>query len=89
MIIKLVQNGGVIPITKEAATKVDWTKDEINTMLKNVAITQTASNSQVRDGIDYTLEIDGEETPVDISKADGKFLDVFEKLKGNLKIIKT
>lgn len=89
MIIKLVQSGGIISIIKEASSKVNWTKEECDIMLKKIAVTNGAGNRQVRDGINYTLEIDGEEMSVDINKADGKFLEVFKKLKSHLKIIKT
>lgn len=88
MMIKLVQSGGILPITKEASAQVDWSKEERDSLLKKIAVSDAAINHQVRDGIGHTLEIDGVETSVDINKADGKYAALFDKLKSNLKIVK-
>jgi len=88
MKIKLTQSGGFIPITKEASTEVDWTREESEKLIKQIAVTSNQPPSQVRDGIGHTVEIDGKEIPVDVDKASGKFADVLEKLKKNLKIVK-
>ena len=88
MKIKLTQSGGFIPITKEASAEVDWTKEESDKLLRQIAVTGNQPPSQVRDGIGHTVEIDGKEIPVDVDKASGKFADVLDKLKMNLKIVK-
>ena len=88
MKIKLTQSGGFIPVTKEASAEVDWTKEESDQLMKQIAVTASQPPSQVRDGIGHTVEIDGKEIPVDVDKASGKFADVLDKLKMNLKIVK-
>lgn len=88
MKIKLVQSGGFLPITKEAVTEVDWSKEDSNHFLDQIAIKDSAG-SPVRDGIDYTIEIDGREVPVSLEKASGKYATVLNQLKNDLKIVKT
>ncbi len=89
MKIKLVQSGGLLPVTKEAATDVDWSKEEVEKILSHIAVKDDKKSSQVRDGIDHTIEINNKEVPVDLDKASGKYAEVFDHLRKNLKIIKT
>ena len=88
MKIKLVQSGGFLPLTKEAETDVDWTKEEYKDLLKQVEVKDQHS-SATRDGIYHTLEINNKEVPVDPEKATGKYAEVFARLKNALKIVKT
>ncbi len=88
MKIKLIQSGGFIPITRVASAEVDWTKEESDNLIRQIAVIVNQPPSQVRDGIWHTVEIDGKEIPVDVDKASGKFADVLDKLKMNLKILK-
>ncbi|MEO5891960.1 MAG: hypothetical protein ABIQ31_17060 [Ferruginibacter sp.] len=87
MKIKLVQSGGFIPVTKEAVTEVDWTKEEGEHFLSQVAM-DNSTPSRVRDGIDHTVEINNKEVTIDLAKAQGKYAAVFDALKKNLKIVK-
>lgn len=89
MKIKLVQSGGFLPITKEAVAEVDWTKEETEKILSQIAVKRDQKSSQVRDGIDHTVEINNKEVTVDLEKASGKYAEVFDRLKKNLKIVKT
>ena len=89
MIIKLVQSGGFIPLTKEASVDVDWCNEKSHQMIKQLAVPFDNSSSMVRDGIAYAIEIDGKVTPVNLDNASGKFAKVLNELKSNLKIVKT
>ncbi|MEP7141223.1 MAG: hypothetical protein ABI707_00070 [Ferruginibacter sp.] len=89
MKIKLVQSGGLLPVTKEAVTEVDWTKDESEHLLNQIAVDDNQKSSMVRDGIDHTIEINNKEVAVNLEKASGKYAEVFDHLKKNLKIVKT
>ena len=89
MKIKLVQSGGFLPVTKEAVTEVDWTKEESDKILSQIAVKDNQKSSRVRDGIDHTIEIDNKEVTVNLEKASGKYAEVFDRLRKNLKIVKT
>jgi len=89
MKIKLVQSGGLLPVTKEALTEVDWTKEECENILSQIALKDNNYSSPVRDGIDYTIEINNKEVGVDLEKATGKYAEIFAQLKKNLKIVKS
>lgn len=84
-----MQNGGLLPIKKEASMEVDWSAEESEKLLKQIAVPGNQPPSMVRDGIDHTIEIAGKETPVNVDKASGKFAKVLKELKHNLKIVKT
>ena len=89
MKIKLVQSGGFLPVTSEAVAEVNWTKEEIRKLLKEISLKQQHGASAVRDGIDHTIEINRKEIPVDLGKASGKYAEVLAQLRDNLKIVKT
>ena len=89
MKIKLVQSGGILPVIKEAVTDVDWTKEESKKFLNEIATDDKKKSSQVRDGIDHTIEIDNKEVTVDLEKVPGKYAEVFDHLRKSLKIVKT
>ncbi len=88
MKIKLVQSGGFLPVTKEAITDADLTKEECESMLKQIAVTAKHKSSPIRDGIGYTIEINNKEIDIDIEKASGKSAKILAHLKKNLKIVK-
>jgi len=88
MKIKLVQSGGFLPVIKEAVTEVDWTKEESEEILSQIAVEGDSKSSPVRDGIDHTIEIGGKEVTVNLEKVSGKYARVFDQLKKNLKIVK-
>ena len=89
MKITLVQSGGLLPVTRRASTEVDWTKEESDDVLRQITIPYSQEPSPVRDGIDFTLEINGSELTVDVDKASGKYARVFNHLKKNLQIVAT
>ena len=88
MTITLTQSGGLLPITKEADAEVDWSEDECDELLKEVAVPGQKS-SATRDGIYYTLNINDKEVAVDPENATGKYAEVLSQLKKDLKIVKT
>lgn len=88
MKIKLVQSGGFLPVTKEAVTEADLSKEECENMLKQIAVTAKHKSSLVRDGIGYTIELNNKEIDIDIEKASGKSAEILEYLKKNMKIVK-
>ena len=87
MLITLVRNGGIIPITKKAEKEVDWTEDEINKLLK---VSQNADEGpgQMRDSAAYQLQTYAGTFPIDLDKVPAKNKKTFEELKDNLKIVK-
>ena len=89
MKITLVQSGGLLPVTRQASTEVDWTKEESDNVLRQITVPYSQAPSPVRDGIDFTLEINGSEITVDVDKASGKYARVLSNLKKNLQIVKT
>jgi hypothetical protein len=89
MKIKLVQSGGFLPVTSEAETEVNWSKEEVGKLLDQIRLKQGHGASALRDGIDHSIEIDHQEIPVDLAKASGKYAEVLGRLRDSLKIIKT
>lgn len=89
MKIKLIETGGILPVTKEASAEVDWTSVESEEIIKKITVSNTEINPGLRDGIDHILEINGKEISINLNKADGKFAAIFNELKSKLKIIKT
>ena len=89
MKIKLVQSGGFLPVTKEAVAEVNWTKEESEHILSHIMVDDSKTSSQVRDGIDHTIEINNKEVTVDLAKAPKKYAEIFDQLMKNLKIVKT
>ncbi len=88
MKIKLVQSGGLLPVTKAAVTEVDWTTEECEDMLKQIELLGKHKLSKVRDGIGYTIKINNNETEIDPEKASGKTAEILARLKENLQIVK-
>ena len=89
MKIKLIESGGFIPLTKEAVAEVDWTPEECEKILGQIAVKQDKRASLKRDAIDHTIEIGSKEIPVDLENLKGPHKEVFNKLRSDLKIVKT
>ena len=87
MKIKLQRLGGLLPITREATTEVDWSDDELQQLLKHIRAEED-QNTMSRDATSDFLEVKGEIIPVNTQKVPAKFKAEFEKLKGALKPVK-
>lgn len=87
MKIKLVQSGGILPIKKEATADVPWSDDDLQDLLSK-SKSRESNNLLARDAIYYTLEANGNETSIDMSKVPKQHLPVFNDLKKKLTIIK-
>ena len=88
MKIKLIQSGGLLPVTREAVSEVNWTKEEISKLLKRISLKANPGAMAIRDGIDHTIEIDDKEVAVDLNRASGKYAETFNQLRSNLKTVK-
>jgi len=87
MEIKLQRVGGLLPVVKECALRVDWSEEELKKLLKKIHVTKKP-NSQSRDMTSYYLEVDGKAVPVDLAKVPSQYKDTFNDLTENLKIVK-
>ena len=87
MRIKLIQSGGLLALTKEADADVNWTQDETDNLEKQIALPADYS-SAIRDGFNYTLEINSKEININLTKVPPKYSEIFDNLKKNLKIVK-
>jgi hypothetical protein len=86
MLITLTRTGGIIPITKEAETEVDWTDKEIQELLKHAK--DEEGPGQKRDATGYELKYEGETIPINLEKVPPSYKPIFEDLKDKLKIVK-
>jgi hypothetical protein len=86
MKIKLVRTGGFIPITKMAETEVDISEGELASLLETIRSSRDAP--RIKDGNYWELKAGSIVTPVDMEKVPDKYVYIFEKLKGDLKIVK-
>lgn len=86
MKIKLIRTGGFIPLIKVAEMEVNLTDQELENLRE--IIKSSPSAPRVKDGTYYELVAGNVTTPVDLDKVPDDFKPVFEKLKGDLKIVK-
>jgi hypothetical protein len=87
MNIKLVQTGGLLPITKEASADIDWSDAEFENLL-NVIGLEEDPNSSVRDAVYTILEGNGRSVWIDLSKLPAKYKSTFANLTANFTIVK-
>ncbi|GGB83793.1 hypothetical protein [Dyadobacter sediminis] len=87
MKIKLQRFGGLLPVMKEATAEVDWSDQEVNKLLENIARNVSASLNE-RDATSHYLEVNGRSVPVDLQKIPAPYKKTFEELKENLKFKK-
>ncbi|MGI8634333.1 MAG: hypothetical protein ACR2KZ_02915, partial [Segetibacter sp.] len=66
MLITLTRTGGIIPITKQAETEVDWTDKEMKELIKLVK--DEEGPGQKRDATGYELKYEGETVPINLEK---------------------
>lgn len=88
MVIKLQRVGGILPITREATTDVNWSEQETKDLLQLIR-SDNKKNAKGRDMTSHYLEVDGEAFPVDLEKLPSEFKSTFEELKTNLKPVKS
>jgi hypothetical protein len=86
MKIKLVRNGGFVPVIKEAETEVSLTDKELTRLLD--AIEPDPSTFRIKDGNYYEVKVGSSSRPVDLEKVPDEYKALFGKLKDNLKIVK-
>ncbi len=86
MLITLTRTGGIIPMTKEAETEVDWDDKELKELIKQV--TDEDAPGKKRDATGYELKYEGGTIPIDLEKVPPSYKNVFEDLKDKLKIVK-
>jgi len=86
MKIKLIRTGGFLPITKEAEADVNLSDKQVNQLFKIIQPDRIAS--PIKDGHYYLLSIGTNSTAVDLEKVPEEYKALFNKLKGDLKIIK-
>lgn len=87
MKIKLVQSGGFLPVTKVAVADVDWSDDEWGNLISVIGENEKI-DSPARDALYHTLEANGKEVPVNLSKTPEAFRGVIEDLRAKLIIVK-
>ncbi|MDQ6814320.1 MAG: hypothetical protein M3040_11325 [Bacteroidota bacterium] len=87
MQITLLRTGGIIPITKQAEKEVDWSEEEMNSLLTHIKAAND-SPGQPRDATGFLLKHSSGTDPINWDKIPAKYLAVFEDLKNNLKIVK-
>jgi len=86
MKIKLVRTGGFIPVTKVAETEVDMSEEELVRLLGKIKSDPSAV--RIKDGNYWELTSGDKVTAIDPDRVPDEFKDLFEKLKGELRIIK-
>ena len=86
MKIKLVRTGGFIPITKSAEADLDLSDKQLTILLG--IIESNPSAVRIKDGNYWEITVGDVVTPVDLEKVPDEFKGIFDKLKGELKIIK-
>lgn len=74
-------------MTKKAEKDVDWSEDELNSLLNAIGI-EKHSPGLTRDASSYSLQADGRTVPIDWDKIPDKYKKAFEEMKDNLKIEK-
>lgn len=86
MKIKLIRTGGFIPITKAAETEVNLSEQELQKLLE--IIKSDPDQNRIKDGNYYELTAGNKSAPVDLEKVPEEYMDLFTRLKSNLKIMK-
>jgi hypothetical protein len=86
MKIKLIRTGGFIPLTKMAEIEVALTEKELISLLDSMQPEPNAH--RIKDGNYYEVTVGKYRSPVDIEKVPDRYKDLFDKLKGDLKIMK-
>ena len=87
MKIRLVRTGGIIPVTKQSETDVNWTETDVQ-QLKIAAQTLFSSTDKTRDGVYYHIQSETETFAIDWPKIPSKYRNILEKLKDRLVIVK-
>jgi hypothetical protein len=86
MKIKLVRSGGFIPITKTAEADLDLSDQQLTRLLGIIESKRSAA--RIKDGNYWEVTVGDVVTPVDLDKVPDEFKGIFDKLKGELKIVK-
>ena len=86
MKIKLVRTGGFIPVTKAAEGDLDLSDKQLTALLGMIQSNPAAG--KVKDGNYWEITVGNVVTPVDLEKIPDEYRGVFDKLKGEMKIVK-
>jgi hypothetical protein len=86
MKIKLVRTGGFIPITKAAETEVELSDRDLAILLEKIQSSPSAP--RIKDGNSWELVHGNLVTPIDPDKVPDEFKELFDRLKGDLRIVK-
>ena len=86
MKIKLVRTGGFIPVIKVAEAEVEMSEEDLSKLLGKIKSDPSAM--RIRDGNYWELTSGGKVTAIDPERVPDEYKDLFEKLKGELRIIK-
>jgi hypothetical protein len=86
MKIKLVRTGGFIPVTKISETEVDLSEQELNKLLGKIQL--ISPSQRLKDGNNWEISVGDKVITIDPGKVPDEYAELFEKLKGNLKIVK-
>ena len=87
MEISLVRIGGIIPILKKASINVDFNNKEIDELINLIKVNDAPG--KMRDNTQYQIIYNGTSFNIDLDKVPQKYKETFEKLKNDLKIIKS
>jgi hypothetical protein len=87
MKITLVRSGGIIPMTKKSEKEVDWSDDELHTILQSITV-ERKSPGLARDANSYSLQVGDRTIAVDWDKIPKKYQQLFDEMKDGLKIEK-
>jgi len=86
MKINLIRTGGFIPVTKKAEQEVDWSEEEVQSLID--AIKTGEGTGQARDKTGYHISYNAEFFPIEWEKIPVKYITTFEELKDKLAIVK-
>jgi hypothetical protein len=86
MKIKLVRTGGFIPVIKAAETEVDMTEEDLVKLLGKIKSDPSAM--RIKDGNYWELTSGDKVTAIDPDRVPDEYKALFDKLKGELRIIK-
>jgi hypothetical protein len=86
MKIKLVRTGGIIPIRKIAEADIELSEQELTDLLGTIESSPSAP--RIKDGNYWEIRVGEKATPIDPEKVPEEYKSLFDKLKGELKIVK-
>ena len=86
MKIKLVRTGGFIPVIKVAEAEVEISEEDLTKLLGKIK--SDPSSMRIKDGNYWELTSGDKVTAIDPERVPDEYRELFDKLKGELRIIK-